>query len=118
MKAISKSLIFKIFTPVRTGLPAVCLSALWLLMIMTITPSLPTVQAGGLRPVHARHALVVSVHEDGSKAGVAGLQKGGNAVDAAGGPGLCRGPGAPPARHNRRGGVSVVGMGAVQPPRF
>jgi len=39
--------------------------------------------AGGLRPVHEKHAIVVSVHEEGSKAGVAILRKGGNAVDAA-----------------------------------
>ena len=39
--------------------------------------------AGGLRPVHEKHAIVVSVHEEGSKAGVAILHKGGNAVDAA-----------------------------------
>src|SRR5215470_9289723 len=39
--------------------------------------------AGGLRPVHEKHAIVVSVHEEGSKAGVSILRKGGNAVDAA-----------------------------------
>jgi len=39
--------------------------------------------AGGLRPVHEKHAIVVSVHEEGSKAGVTILRKGGNAVDAA-----------------------------------
>src|SRR5579872_5615842 len=39
--------------------------------------------AGGLRPVHARHAVVVSVHEEASKTGVAVMRQGGNAVDAA-----------------------------------
>lgn len=39
--------------------------------------------AGGLRPVHQKHAVVVSVHEEASKAGAAIMRKGGNAVDAA-----------------------------------
>ena len=63
MKALRKSLIFH--------LVAVCLAFS------------PWSHADGLRPVHARHALVVSVHSEASKAGVSVMRKGGNAVDAA-----------------------------------
>ena len=39
--------------------------------------------AQGLKPVHARRAMVVSVHEQASHVGVDILRQGGNAVDAA-----------------------------------
>ncbi len=39
--------------------------------------------AAPLRPTHAQHAIVVSVHELASRAGVEVMQAGGNAVDAA-----------------------------------
>src|SRR5438445_11022791 len=39
--------------------------------------------AQGLRPAHARKAMVVSVHAQASQVGVEILQQGGNAVDAA-----------------------------------
>jgi gamma-glutamyltranspeptidase/glutathione hydrolase len=42
-----------------------------------------TVAAAPLRPTHAPHAIVTSVHELTSRAGVEMLQSGGNAVDAA-----------------------------------
>ena len=43
----------------------------------------PLAMAAPLRPTHAAHAMVVSVHELASRAGVEMLQSGGNAVDAA-----------------------------------
>jgi gamma-glutamyltranspeptidase / glutathione hydrolase len=63
MNALRKSLIFKLF-------------AFWLVAAQFAL-------AGGLRPVHEKHAVVVSVHEEASKAGVAMMRRGGNAVDAA-----------------------------------
>jgi len=42
-----------------------------------------TAAAGSLRPTHAPHAIVTSVHELASRVGVEILQSGGNAVDAA-----------------------------------
>ncbi len=38
---------------------------------------------GGVEPVHAQHAMVVSVHELASRAGVEVMKAGGNAIDAA-----------------------------------
>ncbi|HLW51750.1 MAG TPA: gamma-glutamyltransferase [Candidatus Angelobacter sp.] len=41
------------------------------------------VAAEGLRPVHAKHAIVVSVHQEASRVGAEVMREGGNAVDAA-----------------------------------
>jgi len=63
MKALRKFLIFK--------LVVCCLAAAELS------------HAQGLRPVHARRAMVVSIHQQASQIGVDILRQGGNAVDAA-----------------------------------
>src|SRR5271154_1279379 len=54
-------------------------------LILCCLGALPvaTVAAAPLRPPHAPHAIVTSVHELASRAGVEMLHAGGNAIDAA-----------------------------------
>src|SRR5437773_3224928 len=92
MKALRKSLIFH--------LVAVCLAFS------------PWSHADGLRPVHAKHALVVSVHSEASKAGVSVMRQGGNAVDAAVATGF-----ALAVVHPAAGNIGGGGFMLVHPPR-
>jgi gamma-glutamyltranspeptidase / glutathione hydrolase len=52
-----------------------------LILLLALLPI--TLSAAPLRPTHAPHAMVASVHELASRAGVEVMQAGGNAVDAA-----------------------------------
>ncbi|HEU4624735.1 MAG TPA: gamma-glutamyltransferase [Steroidobacteraceae bacterium] len=53
-------------------------------LFAAVVTSVPRAYAGGgMRPEHAEHGMVVSVHELASQAGVEVMKSGGNAIDAA-----------------------------------
>jgi gamma-glutamyltranspeptidase/glutathione hydrolase len=65
----------------RSSLIRLLLRFLTLCILCALLAS--TIAAAPLRPTHAPHAIVTSVHELASRAGVEMLRSGGNAVDAA-----------------------------------
>lgn len=55
----------------------------WLTTLVLVASLATAAVPAPLRPVHAPHAMVASVHELASRAGVEMMQAGGNAIDAA-----------------------------------
>ena len=78
-------------------------------MALLVVGATPSARAS-VRPVHAQHAIVVSVHELASQVGVEIMQAGGNAIDAAVATGFALAVVHPPAGNIGGGGFMLIRM--------
>src|ERR1700686_1441135 len=81
------------------------------LLILLLMALLATGSAtASTHPVHASHAMVVSVHEFGSHVGVKTMQAGGHAIDSAVATGFALAVVHPPAGNIGGGGFMLIRM--------